>query len=227
MTFRIKNSDELTKLVKGNGLSKSVETQLQNAFSILGTAKQGSSLNHMDIASRSTSVAADRDKRQQRAHFYVLPEYDPSPDPAVVLYRTCVKKWGRYFDGGEVVWELTIANPRRFSFDLALPRYRIAIEFDGFQYHSTKDSIKRDHEKTEQIATLGWLLFRIGKSRVMDESALGAFLDSVDFAMCNAVEGLADVELYGGVKSKSFRSQLKSWKPQVIKIPSAFQLQSV
>lgn len=235
MALRIKSSSDLEALKKRGVVSKSIETQIKKALSqsvtVVSSEKsgrkegRGSSVNepHLDFTARKGSIAAERDKRKSREHFYILPEFENSPDPAVLLYRACVRRWGRFYEGGEMVWELAIANPRAFSFDMALPRYRIAIEFDGFQYHSAKESIKRDHIKTEQASRIGWLIFRIGKSRVINPVELELFLNSIEQAMQGAVIGKADVFMYAGTSQKvSFRSYLQSWVPQVMQMPPSF-----
>ena len=230
MTIRIKSEADLAALKKRGALGKSVELQIKKALSEASKASlntvadaPGNSVSHLDFTARKNSISAERDKRKSRDVFYILPEYDQSPDPAVVLYRACVKRWGRYYDGGEAVWELTISNPRSFCFDIAFPRYRIAIEFDGFQYHSSKEAIKRDHAKTEQAARMGWIIFRVGKSRVVNPLELTEFLDSVQSAMQHVTQGDAEVVMYPGTKQKrSFKSQLLAWKPKKLKVPPAF-----
>jgi hypothetical protein len=230
MTIRIKNESDLAALRKQGVLGKNIELQVRNALNATrgsattkSTPTSNASVTHLDFTARKNSISVERDKRKERDVFYTLPEYEKSPDPVVVLYRACVKRWGRFYDGGEAVWELVIANPRSFSFDIAFPRYRIAIEFDGFQYHSSKDAIKRDHSKTEQASRMGWLIFRVGKSRVINPSELDNFLDSVQSAMQHVTQGCAEVVMYPGTKKKkSFRSQLLNWKPEKLRIPPAF-----
>ncbi len=235
MSLRIKNSTELEALKKRGGMSGAVENQIRKALSqTVATQRAERSVGeelrainttepHLDFTARKGSISAEREKRKSRAIFYTLPEFDKSPDPAVVLYRACVRRWGRFYEGGEVVWELTIANPRAFSFDMALPKYRIAIEFDGFQYHSSKQSIQRDHIKTEQASRIGWIIFRIGKSRVINPVELAGFLSSIEQVMKSVAIGKADVSLFTGTSKKiSYRSFLKSWEPTLLQRPPTF-----
>jgi hypothetical protein len=162
---------------------------------------------------RHSAVSQDRNLRKGREHFYTLPEYDTNPDPAVVLYRACIKRWGRYYDGGLVVHELAIRAPRGFICDIALVNYRIAIEFDGYQFHSGLNDIKRDHAKTEQLSSLGWLVFRVGKERVTND--INSFLDRVEQAMAQSQFGEVGLKRFKGTKKRaSFNSMLLSWEPK-------------
>lgn len=222
MGLRVKSINQLKLLVKEKSIGKAAEQQITKALNDAG-AKENSSnkISHLNISGRVSSVASDLSKREARKHFYTLPEYDKDPDPAVVLYRACVRRWGRLADGGDVVYELTIRAPRGFVFDVALPRYRIAVEFDGFQYHSSKEAIQRDHAKTEQAARLGWLVFRVGKARVKHD--IDTFLDSIQHAMDSAIYGDVTLRFFSGTsKSASFRSQLLSWKPVKVVVPMSY-----
>lgn len=59
--------------------------------------------------------------------------------------------------------------------DFAFPTVRLAIEADGFRYHSSPAALARDHMRANRLAELGWLVIRTGWQAVRDhpESVAG------------------------------------------------------
>lgn len=47
-----------------------------------------------------------------------------------------------------------------YRIDLAIPKYKLAFEFDGFTYHSDKASFNRDRERDRRLTELGWTVVR-------------------------------------------------------------------
>jgi hypothetical protein len=228
--YRIKNLAELEAMKKdgriGKGIAKQIHTILC-APTKSPTAPAAGAINsvfteHLNRHKRYDSVSVDRALRQGREHFYMLPEHDSKPDPAVILYRACVRRWGRYYEGGLVVHELMIRAPRSFVCDIALVNFRICIEFDGYQFHSGLKDVKRDHAKTEQLSRLGWLVFRVGYDRVKND--LDSFLDSVQMAIDHSPFGDVQLKRFAGKKDRaSFNSLLLAWHPQTATLPVAYQ----
>lgn len=201
----IKNEKELKKLLKDGRISKIAADQISNRF-----ATEASRTDTSFVNGRVASAMLDRRLRDKRSEFCLLPEFDPKPDPAVLLYRACVKKWGRHYEGGLVVWELVIKAPRPFRVDVAIPKYKIAIELDGFVFHSSKESIAKDHEKTEQLSRLGWITFKIGVKRTLHD--LDSFLSSIQYLINNTVGDNFVISLNKAINGKlSFHSTLVSW----------------
>lgn len=52
----------------------------------------------------------------------------PPVQPADLLYQALVRRWGRFYSGGEVVWELQPFNDSGVRLDAALVNYRIGLE---------------------------------------------------------------------------------------------------
>jgi hypothetical protein len=52
----------------------------------------------------------------------------PPVNPADILYQAMVRRWGRYYNGGEAVWELVPFSDSGYRLDASLPRYRIGCE---------------------------------------------------------------------------------------------------
>lgn len=48
----------------------------------------------------------------------------------------------------------------RYRIDIALPRQKIAIECDGYRWHSSKKAKARDRRKDEYLEKEGWIVFR-------------------------------------------------------------------
>ena len=230
--LRIKDQSELDNLIKQGKLNKRIAQQIQSTLNsapkktpvaFASTSVNRTSATSEPTSGRFKSILADQDKRREREHYYVLPEFDTSPDPAVLLYRACVQRWGRYYEGGLVVGELIIKYPRAFRADVAIPKYRICIEMDGFKYHSTKSALKRDHDKTEQLAKLGWIIFRVGAKRIFSD--LDSLLDSIEHLMQHSAEGEFVVKMNGVQKGKqSFFSTLYAWHPTSSNTPQSFTL---
>lgn len=85
--------------------------------------------------------------------------------------------------GIETVPELRFAPPRRWRFDLACERLRIAFECDGGQFkggHRRGKALMADYEKQNVAALLGWKLLRFTNSFILDGSAKVFLLDSAN-----------------------------------------------
>jgi hypothetical protein len=61
---------------------------------------------------------------------------------------------------------------RRLRIDLAYPESRIAIEYDGWDYHSTRDAFDRDRARANDLELAGWKILRF-TSRATDEVIVG------------------------------------------------------
>lgn len=53
-----------------------------------------------------------------------------------------------------------------YSIDIAIPRYRIAIETDGHSNHSTPEQKARDQRKDRYLKAHGWMVLRFSGSEV-------------------------------------------------------------
>lgn len=54
----------------------------------------------------------------------------------------------------------------RYSIDIALPTYHIAIECDGFSYHSSKTQKAHDRRKDAYLRANGWKVLSFTGSRI-------------------------------------------------------------
>jgi len=49
----------------------------------------------------------------------------------------------------------------RYRIDIAFPQYKLAVECDGRQFHSTKEAMERDRRKDNYLRSNGWTVIRI------------------------------------------------------------------
>lgn len=107
----------------------------------------------------------------------------PPVNPADILYQAMVRRWGRYYTGGEAVWELIPFADRGYRLDAALPRWRIGCELDGWEFHAKyKDSFKTTREKQTLFCRRGWLFFQFSAEQVKES------LDDVIDSIAEAIE---------------------------------------
>lgn len=68
-------------------------------------------------------------------------------------------------DGGlprpELQYELVDLSGRRWRLDFAWPAVRLAVEYDGFDWHSDPESLRRDRQKRAALRELGWNLLSV------------------------------------------------------------------
>ena len=69
------------------------------------------------------------------------------------------------FDGGlpkpELQYELVDLSGRRWRLDFAWPSARLAVEYDGFDWHSDPESLRCDRQKRAALRELGWHVMSI------------------------------------------------------------------
>ena len=53
-----------------------------------------------------------------------------------------------------------VAGSRRFEIDVAFPALRLAIEIDGYAYHSSDDRFQRDRTRQNALIAAGWRVLR-------------------------------------------------------------------
>jgi len=81
--------------------------------------------------------------------------------------------FGDWFAGGEVVAELEPFAHRAFRADFALPRYRAAIEVDGWQHHGrTLYAHHSDRLRGIYFAQFGWVCFRVSHKQALSDTPI-------------------------------------------------------
>lgn len=89
-------------------------------------------------------------------------------NPADILYQSLVRRYGRYYEGGLVVYELEFSfDGRRWRMDVAIPIFKLVLELDGWVDHGRRLSgFKRDREKLLCFERRGWRVVHFSSSQV-------------------------------------------------------------
>ncbi|BDX31425.1 hypothetical protein TUM20985_19720 [Mycobacterium antarcticum] len=68
-------------------------------------------------------------------------------------------------DGGlpmpELQYEVIDLSGRLWRLDFAWPDAKVAVEYDGFDFHSDPDALRRDRQKRAALLELGWTVISI------------------------------------------------------------------
>jgi very-short-patch-repair endonuclease len=68
-------------------------------------------------------------------------------------------------DGGlaapQLQYEVIDRSGRRWRLDFAWPERRVAVEYDGFDWHSDPDSLTRDRQKNAALQEMKWRVVSI------------------------------------------------------------------
>ena len=64
------------------------------------------------------------------------------------------------------------AGGRTYRLDLAYPQAQLAIEYDGWDFHSTREAFDRDRARANDLELAGWRILRF-TSRSTDEAIVG------------------------------------------------------
>ncbi|MCZ7539740.1 MAG: hypothetical protein M5U29_07505 [Anaerolineae bacterium] len=102
------------------------------------------------------------------------------------LERAFAFYWRALADGlPEPEREVMFARSRRWRFDFAWPAQRVAVECDGGTYtggrHTRGGGYRRDAEKLNAAAALGWRVFRVTADMLRDDPH--GFVDMVRTAI--------------------------------------------
>lgn len=61
-----------------------------------------------------------------------------------------------------------VAGGRRFEIDIAFPELKVAIEIDGYAYHSSHERFQRDRTKQNALIAAGWRVLRFTRADLDD-----------------------------------------------------------
>jgi len=80
-------------------------------------------------------------------------------------------------------YEVVDRDGRLWRLDFAWPDQRLAVEYDGFDYHSSPEHLRRDRQKRSALEELGWVIISIVGDDVRGRAAelvrrINAWLDS-------------------------------------------------
>lgn len=93
--------------------------------------------------------------------------------------------WASAELGEDVVPEHRFAPPRRWRFDFAIVRHRIALEVEGGAWtagrHFRGPGILKDMEKYNTAACLGWRLIRVVPGDLMTRNTIDMLRQCIRF----------------------------------------------
>ena len=173
--MRVTNKADLERLTKGgelgqSGISSWASRQIERALAESSGAK-------VPRERRPESTAGGKGAPKKRARQVV----GESPGEAAVRLAL-ISAFGDWHKGGEVVAELMPFRTRRFRTDNSLPRWRIAVEIDGWSNHGEhlSDHIS-DRERGLFFASHDWLTFRVAHGQAINNP--GMLVDAIANAM--------------------------------------------
>ncbi|KRW83623.1 hypothetical protein [Marinobacter sp. P4B1] len=148
MSLRIASAKELASW-KGQGMSSTVASQLEAHLKDIDRSKK--KLERLESRHRKSPELEDQP-------YSAL----PPTDPAIKLYRACVKRWGRFQSGGDVLMEVLVVPGRKFRLDIAWPKKKLGAEHDGWEFHGKHlEDFKKDREKYVSVTAQGWSILPI------------------------------------------------------------------
>jgi hypothetical protein len=130
----------------------------------------------------------------------------PLSDPRAESAR---ESWTRLaiIDAGLPLPELQIwveVEGFRYRLDLAYPRQRIVIEYDGWEAHeSTEDLRRATRERRERLRRNGWTVI-VGRKRDFTGAGLDAWLDEIREALRSAYSSRRPLERGDRERLRSF-----------------------
>lgn len=70
-----------------------------------------------------------------------------------------------------------VIGGRRIVIDVAFPEHRVAVEFDGWAFHSDAESFQRDRERQNLLVNASWLVLRFTWADLDDPAAVVAQIE--------------------------------------------------
>lgn len=122
--------------------------ELREAVRVRGRTK---GIRHVREAVELIRVGVDSPQESRLRYFMHLAEL-PSPEVNPVVRHPCGYPW--------------------FEPDLAILKFRVSIQYEGEEFHSTPLSVRRDVRRGEITEQLGWIEVRITAEHMADQGRL-------------------------------------------------------
>ena len=144
---------------------------LPDARVLADRAKQQDWLHEFDIRSRLENQPGRWGNRQLHGLLSGLGDGAHSEAERRLhrlLARYGISGWQSNFD--------VVIGGRRYSIDVAFPAQRVAVEVDGYRYHSSADAFQSDRTRQNRLSGAGWRVLRFTWSDLADrpEYVIGA-----------------------------------------------------
>ncbi|MCA9233312.1 MAG: DUF559 domain-containing protein [Planctomycetales bacterium] len=95
------------------------------------------------------------------------------------------REWG--LRGGSAVEEHEFCPARKWRFDFAWPKQKVAVEIDGFGYgHQAQQNMANDNEKANRAIALGWKVLRYNSRQLGSMAGVRAAVEEVSQVLCEA-----------------------------------------
>ncbi|MDR1431597.1 MAG: DUF559 domain-containing protein [Propionibacteriaceae bacterium] len=88
--------------------------------------------------------------------------------PYSELERLCHDEFDRHRIRGWVANKTVYCNGRRYELDIAFEKERLAIELDGYKYHSDPGAFEADRIRQNDLVSAGWTVIRLTWSMMCD-----------------------------------------------------------
>jgi len=169
-----------------------VTTPLRTALDLGCGLNRREALAAMDALCRSQALSPDDLRRQLHRYFRrrgvvqlreLVPLVRPEAEsPGESWTRLAMHDFG--LPPPELQWWVEVDGVPTYRLDLAYPKARIAVEYDGQQHHTSPTDRARDHVRREWLRAHGWTVI------VVDASAFTA--DGDDSWLREIREALAE-----------------------------------
>lgn len=106
-----------------------------------------------------------------------LASVTPKPDPALALLESPIERsfWEQHKALKLPALEGLVPQHKvmggKYRLDFAIPEQRVAIELDGYEYHSSKDAFVNDRARQRALEAAGWRVIRFAGSEVHSNAA--------------------------------------------------------
>lgn len=142
--------------------------KIRNRHQLEQMARQGRLSSHSTAALRAAFSQSSASRHSRKAPPAKKPRSPGEEAVAQVLFA----RFGCWEDGGEVVRELVPDPRRRYRLDFALPRWRMAVEIEGWRNHGYDLAAHhRDCQRTLFLSARDWLPFRLSHAQALGEGA--------------------------------------------------------
>ena len=100
---------------------------------------------------------------------YLVPLADPRADSPGESW-TRMEMLGRGLPKPELQWCVDVGGGRFYVLDIAYPQHKVAVEYDGREFHSSEERRARDSRRRTWLASQGWTVVVVTKDRFTREA---------------------------------------------------------